>query len=62
MGTLEALYYGVPLIGLPFFSDQLPNMEIYVKKNMAIRLDKNAINEEKITEALNSILTDPKYK
>lgn len=62
MGTQEAIYYGVPLIGLPFFSDQLPNMQIYVKKNMGILLDHKTINERVITQALNSILTDPKYK
>ena len=62
MGTQEALYYGVPMIGLPIFTDQFSNVEIYVRKSMAIRINYDKINEESLDKSLNLILSDPKFK
>ncbi|XP_033219246.1 UDP-glucuronosyltransferase 2B31-like isoform X1 [Belonocnema kinseyi] len=62
MSTQEALYYGVPMIGIPLFTDQFSNVEIYVRKNMAIRIDYDKINEESLYKSLSLILNDPKFK
>ncbi|EZA57756.1 hypothetical protein DMN91_002716 [Ooceraea biroi] len=63
MGTMEAVYHGVPLIGISLFSDQHRNMKNFVNKKVAISLQSiNDITEERLSSALNKILKDPSYR
>ncbi|XP_039308969.1 UDP-glucosyltransferase 2 [Solenopsis invicta] len=62
MGTQEAISCGVPMIGIPLFMDQFTNINAYVVKNIAIRLDINDITERSMDAALNAILKDPLYR
>ncbi|XP_012282467.1 UDP-glucuronosyltransferase 2B19 [Orussus abietinus] len=62
MGTLEALRFGVPLIGFPLFGDQHANIQNFVNRNIAIALDYKKVDEKQLTEAITTILKDPSYK
>lgn len=62
MGTLEAVAYGVPMIGIPLFADQFMNIDAYVARNIAVKLDLNKITEKDMDAALNAILWDPIYR
>lgn len=61
LGTLEALICGVPLIGIPLYADQFMNIDMYVKKNIALKLDLNTMTEKDMDKVLNSILWNPMY-
>ena len=62
MGTQEATYYGVPMIGIPVFGDQIKNINILVEKNVAVLVDIDDITEHTMDVALNTVLRDPRYR
>ena len=57
---IDAVYHGVPVIGLPFVTDQQNNMAKSVHDGYAVQLDWSDIDEEKLDRALHSILHEPK--
>ncbi|XP_023314407.1 uncharacterized protein LOC106648144 [Trichogramma pretiosum] len=62
MGTQEAVYHAVPMIGIPLFGDQHINIKTYVKKNLAVYVNRHELTEETFTRAVREILTNPLYK
>ncbi|XP_020292988.1 UDP-glucuronosyltransferase 2B17-like [Pseudomyrmex gracilis] len=63
MGTQEAIYFGIPMIGIPLFGDQRVNILNYVSKKVAISLENiQNVTEAELTLALNTILKDPTYR
>ena len=62
-GLQEAVYYGIPIIGIPLFYDQALNVDILVnRKQMGIQLKLDEITEESLDKALAAVLNDPKYR
>ena len=62
MSTLEAVYFGVPMVGIPLFVDQFSNVNHYAQHNCAIALDVNSLNEETFKNAIKKIVEDPVYR
>lgn len=58
----EAMYFGVPMIGIPLFADQMLNINLLVAKNLAVKLNYEQMTEEHLDGALNQLLYDPKYE
>lgn len=62
MGTMEAIYNGVPMVGIPLFGDQFHNVKTFVEEGIAVRVEYTAITKEKVLKALREVLENPRYK
>ncbi|XP_065222649.1 UDP-glucosyltransferase 2-like isoform X2 [Planococcus citri] len=61
LGTLEAVYNAVPLVGIPMFHDQHGNIQSLVEKGAAVKLGLNNLVKDKILTALKAVLFDKSY-
>ncbi|GMS86223.1 hypothetical protein PENTCL1PPCAC_8398, partial [Pristionchus entomophagus] len=59
---LEAAQAGVPIIGVPLFTDQQYNTAIARQKGIAVYVDKTELSAETIGDALRRILCGKKYQ
>lgn len=61
IGTQEATYNGVPLIGIPIYADQYNNLLQAESFGYAKILQYNDINEETLYKLLHEMLTNDSY-
>lgn len=61
MGSLEAFYNGIPVIGIPLFADQKRNINVFVHKGSGILLSYEDLSEKKLDAALDAVLNNPSY-
>ncbi|XP_007523582.1 UDP-glucuronosyltransferase 2B17-like isoform X1 [Erinaceus europaeus] len=61
-GIYEAIYHGVPMVGLPMFVDQPDNIAHMEVKGTAVRLDLNTMTNTDFLNALKTVINDPSYK
>ncbi|XP_050440552.1 UDP-glucosyltransferase 2-like isoform X3 [Adelges cooleyi] len=62
MGVMEAVHFGVPMIGIPVFGDQPANVAKCVQRGVAIGLNYRLINENVLIDSIRAIVTDDKYR
>jgi len=60
MGTMEAVYSGVAMVGIPLFGDQFQNVKNYEDEGIAVRLDYKTITKERVLKALREVLENPR--
>ncbi|XP_053317683.1 UDP-glucuronosyltransferase 2A1-like isoform X2 [Spea bombifrons] len=61
-GIYEAIYHGIPMVGIPLFADQPDNMVHMKTKGMAVMLDFNKMKTQDLVDAVNTVINDPSYK
>jgi glucuronosyltransferase len=61
LGAQEAMYHGVPLIGIPIFGDQSLNVNRAQQAGYGLRLDLSNITKESVSWAIKTALHDTKY-
>nr|XP_033475701.1 UDP-glucuronosyltransferase 2A2-like [Epinephelus lanceolatus] len=61
-GIQEAIYHGVPLVGLPLMFDQPDNFSRMKVRGVAKVLDIATVNRDNFLEALKEVLYDPTYR
>ncbi|KAM8939059.1 UDP-glucuronosyltransferase 2A2-like [Pelodytes ibericus] len=61
-GIYEAIYHGIPMVGIPLFGDQPDNMVHMKTKGMAVMLDLNKMQTQDLVDAVNTVINNPTYK
>jgi glucuronosyltransferase len=58
MSSIEAAYRGVPVVGIPFFFDQHPNLQRFLAKGLGVKLDYRTLTKESILSAVRESLNN----
>ncbi|EDW98148.1 uncharacterized protein Dyak_GE23950 [Drosophila yakuba] len=61
LSVMEAVYSGVPILGLPVFFDQFINLRNVDLRGMAEVLDVNELSVDILTTTIRELLENPKY-
>lgn len=59
--TEEAIYSGVPLIGMPMITDQWFNSERYEHYGIGIQMEFETITEDQLFTGINKTIIDKRY-
>ncbi|XP_033946225.1 UDP-glucuronosyltransferase 2A1-like [Pseudochaenichthys georgianus] len=61
-GIYEAIYHGVPMVGIPLFGDQPHNMVHMKTKGAALSVEFNSMKTEDLRDAVNTVINEKSYK
>ncbi|XP_046870949.1 UDP-glucuronosyltransferase 2A1-like [Hypomesus transpacificus] len=61
-GLYEAIYHGIPMVGIPFLGDQPYNIMHMKTKGAAVMIDFNTMQPKDLVEGLTTVINDPSYK
>ncbi|XP_077984583.1 2-hydroxyacylsphingosine 1-beta-galactosyltransferase-like [Glandiceps talaboti] len=61
-GVYEAIYHGVPMVGVPLHGDQYDNFARLVDKGMCLTVDVRTLTQDKIYNAITTVIQDKSYK
>ena len=56
----EALWVGLPIVGLPLFEDQMDNMVRVEDRGAGISLDIASLTPDTFRKAISRVMTEPK--
>ncbi|XP_054679304.1 UDP-glucuronosyltransferase 2A2-like isoform X4 [Grus americana] len=61
-GIYEAIYHGIPMVGIPMFADQHDNIAHMRAKGAAVELDFSTMKTQDLVDALNTVINNSTYK
>ncbi|NWI12659.1 UD2A1 glucuronosyltransferase, partial [Crypturellus soui] len=61
-GIYEAIYHGIPMVGVPMFADQHDNIAHMRAKGVAVELDFGTLKTQELVDALNTVINNSTYK
>lgn len=57
-GIYEAIYHGVPMVGIPMFADQHDNIAHMRAKGAAVELDFSTLTTQDLVDAVNTVINN----
>ncbi|XP_075056447.1 2-hydroxyacylsphingosine 1-beta-galactosyltransferase [Mixophyes fleayi] len=61
-GIFEAMYHGVPIVGIPLFGDHYDTMTRVQAKGMGILLEWKRMTEDNLYKSLSDVIHNPSYR
>ncbi|XP_038160658.1 UDP-glucuronosyltransferase 2C1-like isoform X1 [Cyprinodon tularosa] len=61
-GLYEALFHGVPVVGIPLFGDQPDNLARLSRRGAAVVLHFNLMTVDELVEALHAVIHEPSFR
>ncbi|KAM7326475.1 hypothetical protein ACRRTK_014953 [Alexandromys fortis] len=61
-GIYEAIYHGIPMVGVPMFADQPDNIAHMKAKGAALKVNFNTMTSADLLSALRAVINEPSYK
>ncbi|XP_051512018.1 UDP-glucuronosyltransferase 2C1-like [Myxocyprinus asiaticus] len=61
-GVQEAIYHGIPVVGIPLFFDQYDNLLRLKERGAAKMLSLSTVNENIFYQAVQEVFTEPSYR
>ncbi|XP_046512512.1 UDP-glucuronosyltransferase 2C1-like [Equus quagga] len=61
-GMYEAIYHGIPVVGIPIFGDQFGNIARMKAKGVAVEVDLHTMTRSDLLHALKEVINNPSYK
>nr|XP_003222439.1 PREDICTED: UDP-glucuronosyltransferase 2A2 isoform X1 [Anolis carolinensis] len=61
-GIYEAIYHGIPMVGIPMFADQPDNIAHMRAKGMAVELNMYTMTAQDLLDAVNTVIHNTTYK
>ncbi|XP_068961453.1 UDP-glucuronosyltransferase 2B17-like isoform X2 [Petaurus breviceps papuanus] len=61
-GIYEAIYHGIPMVGVPMFADQPDNIAHMKAKGAAVEVDFHKMTAAEMLNALKTVINNPSYK
>ncbi|KAF2895932.1 hypothetical protein ILUMI_10246 [Ignelater luminosus] len=61
LSTTEAVYHGVPIVGIPLYGDQVMNLANAENNGIGRGLPYSELTEDKLSDLIQEVLTNPKY-
>lgn len=56
----EAIYHGVPVVGIPFYGDQFDIVTRIQAKGMGVLMHWHHVTEDSLYQALSTVISDPR--
>ncbi|XP_057627644.1 UDP-glucuronosyltransferase 2B31-like isoform X3 [Chionomys nivalis] len=61
-GIYEAIYHGIPVVGIPLFGDQFDNVVHMKTKGAGVQVDFLTMSSTDLLHAVKTVINDPSYK
>ncbi|XP_069681581.1 UDP-glucosyltransferase 2-like [Periplaneta americana] len=62
MSTTETVYRGVPIVGIPFFLDQVLTIQKVLRKGIGVYVDYHTLTKGSILQAIKEVLNNASYE
>ena len=59
-GTNEAMWAGLPMVGIPLFEDQMDNMVRVEARGAGLTVDIASLTSETLSETIRRVMTEPR--